>query len=123
MNVAVELPESDYQRLQKAAAAEGVTPAAWIAARLPAHVEVQTCSNGKPARTMADLFADRVGLVASDRSQSSAEIVDGAKPATMAERLAGRIGTLSGSGGRPSSDDVARSFAEFLEAKQRQGRL
>ena len=48
---------------------------------------------------------------------------DGAKPRTMAERLAGRIGKFSGSKGIPSSDNVAQSFAEHLEAKQREGRL
>ncbi|HYR06419.1 MAG TPA: hypothetical protein VEQ60_01545 [Longimicrobium sp.] len=48
---------------------------------------------------------------------------NGMKPKTMAERLAGRTGLLSGSKGLPSSDNVAQSFAEHLEAKQREGRL
>lgn len=73
MNVAVELPESDYQRLQTAAAAEGVTPAEWIAARLPAHVAVQTCSNGKPARTLADLFEGHIGRFSSGHGQPRIE--------------------------------------------------
>lgn len=45
------------------------------------------------------------------------------KPATMAERLAGRIGRISSGTGEPSSDNVAEHFAEYLEEKQRQGRL
>lgn len=45
------------------------------------------------------------------------------KPATMAERLAGRVGRISSGTGEPSSDDVAEHFAEYLEEKQRQGRL
>ena len=48
---------------------------------------------------------------------------NGAKAKTMAERLAGRVGLLSGSKGLPSSDNVAQSFAEHLEAKQRAGHL
>lgn len=45
------------------------------------------------------------------------------KPRTMAERLAGRVGRISSGTGEPSSDDVAEHFAEYLEEKQRQGRL
>lgn len=45
------------------------------------------------------------------------------KPLTMADRLAGRIGRFSSGSGEPSSDTVAQSFAEYLEAKQRAGRL
>jgi hypothetical protein len=45
------------------------------------------------------------------------------KPTTMADRLAGRIGRISSGSGRPNSDGVARSFAESLEEKQREGRL
>lgn len=48
---------------------------------------------------------------------------NGVKPKTMAERLAGRVGLLSGSKGLPGSDGVAQSFAAHLEAKQREGRL
>ena len=65
MNRSVELSDEDYARLQEAAAAEGVTPAEWIAGRLPVCPKAQPCGKGKPTRTMADLFAGRVGVVAS----------------------------------------------------------
>lgn len=45
------------------------------------------------------------------------------RPATMAERLAGRVGRISSGTGEPSSDNVAEHFAEYLEEKQPQGRL
>lgn len=45
------------------------------------------------------------------------------KSLTMADRLAGRIGRISSGSGEPGSDTVAQSFAEYLEEKQRAGRL
>lgn len=47
----------------------------------------------------------------------------GTRPATMAERLAGRVGRISSGTGEPSSDTIAQHVAEHLEEKQRQGRL
>jgi hypothetical protein len=64
MNRSVELPESDYARLEEAAAAEGVTPAAWIRERLP-QPSVTPCSNGKPAKSLADLFEGQIGRFSS----------------------------------------------------------
>lgn len=56
-----ELPDSDFDRLEEAAAAEGVTPAE----RLPLAPVVQPCSNSQPAKTLAERFAGRVGLIDS----------------------------------------------------------
>ncbi|HEX5869926.1 MAG TPA: hypothetical protein VFY65_05915 [Longimicrobium sp.] len=160
MSRSVELPDSDFERLEEAAAAEGVTPAEWIAGRLPACPEAQPCANGKPAKTLADLFAGRMGpldlggagtshvlevpepvyaaieeeagargltplswVVAQLPAPRTSPTPNGAKPRTMAERLAGRIGRISSGSGEPSSDDVAKSFAEHLEEKQRAGHL
>lgn len=144
MSRAVELSDEDYARLEEAAAAEGVVPAVWISERLPQPV-VQPCADEKPVQTLAERFAGHIGrfssghgkprieelresfgeyLEAKHRAEQAGSADTGvAKPVTMAERLAGRIGTLSGSGGQPSSDNVAQSFAEYLEAKQREGRL
>ena len=69
----VELPESDYVRLEEAAAAEGVTPAEWIAGRLPACPGIQPRSNGKPAQTLAERFAGRVGVIASGGKERLSE--------------------------------------------------
>ncbi len=189
MSRSVELTDAEYERLEQAAAAEGVAPAEWVAGRLPTRSnEPKPCVHARPAETMADLFAGRVGVIDSGgerRSEHQGEVLgemldeqrsgdqngdagtgnchvlkvpdpvytaiaeeagtrgltplgwivaqlpvrrpppapNGAKPRTMAERLAGRIGLFSGSRGLPTSDNVAQSFAEHLEAKQREGRL
>ena len=115
MSRSVELSDEEYAHLERAAEVEGITPAEWVARRIPTWaIEPEPCSNGTPARTMADVLAGRIGAFSSG---------NGPKPATMAERLAGRTGLFSGSNGLPSSDNVAQSFAEHLEAKQREGRL
>lgn len=174
MSRSIELSDEDYARLEQAAELERITPAEWIARRIPVcgEAEAQPSPNGKPEGTAVDILTERAGRIASAPNQAGAEVVYAtmaerlagrigrigsggteilseqsaeptrdtvedapraeqgggngtgtAKPATMAERLAGRIGTLSGSGGLPSSDDVAKSFAEYLEAKQRAGTL
>lgn len=113
MNLAVELPESDFIRLKEAAAAEGVTPAEWIAARLPAHVDVQTCSNGRPA-PRADLFAERIGRLNS----GSGEPVP-----TLAERFAGRVGVIASGGKERLSEHGSEIFREMLDDQRKAGRL
>jgi hypothetical protein len=90
----IELSEEDYARLERAAAQEGITPAEWVARRIPrwASAKPLTCPDGTPARTMADV-------------------------------LAGRVGLFSSGSGLPSSADASESFADYLEQKQREGRL
>lgn len=121
MSRSIELSDKDYARLEQAAAQERITPAEWIARRIPTcgEAEGQPSPNGTPRDTTADALTGRAGRLSSGRNQAGAEVVY----ANMAERLAGRIGRMSGSGGVPSSDDVAKSFAEHLEAKQRAGHL
>lgn len=94
MTRTIELPESVYTALRETAAASGLTPAAWIAARVGAPVT--------PAS--ADATAER--------------------PAgTLAERFAGRVGQVA-SGGRESlSQDTGQAFTDHLEAKRRAGGL
>ena len=93
MSRSIELSDEDYARLERAAEIEGITPAEWVASRVPTWRDApKVGTNGKPARTMADLFE-------------------------------GRIGRFSGSNGQPSSDNIRESFAEHLEQKQREGRL
>lgn len=189
MSRLVELSDEDYARLERAAEVERVTPAEWVARRIPTWADPQPSDNGKPAQTMADRLAGRIGLFGSGgkerpsehQSDNSGErhegqrstercgdpgtgachvlevpdplytaiadeaqtrgltplgwivaqlparepgsALNGAKPRTMAERLAGRIGRISSGTGEPSSDNVAKSFAEHLEEKQRAGHL
>lgn len=54
-----------------------------------------------------------------DGNPSSAD----GRPKTMAERLAGRLGRIGSGTGLPAADEAADSFAEYLLAKQREGRL
>lgn len=62
MSRTVELTEPVYRALRDAAEASGLSPAAWIAVRVgaPAKVEAEP-----PAGTLAELFAGRVGQIAS----------------------------------------------------------
>jgi len=62
MSRIIELPEPVYLALRDAAEPSGVSPAAWIAARVGAPTEDGPDS---PARTLAELFAGRVGQIAS----------------------------------------------------------
>lgn len=70
MSQRIDLPEPVYQALQLAAAATGTTPEGWIAAHLPARET--PASNG--ARTLADLFADRTGRIASGGKEKLSEL-------------------------------------------------
>lgn len=62
MSQTLEIPDSVFDALKKAAEAGGTTPVEWIAARL---AEPSPGAVGSPdsARTLADRFAGRVGLV------------------------------------------------------------
>jgi hypothetical protein len=66
----LELPDVLYAALQKAAEASGITPEGWIAAHLP-HENNQTFSS-KP-KTLADLFAGRVGRMRSGGKETLSE--------------------------------------------------
>jgi hypothetical protein len=58
MSQPLELPDEVYSALQEAAAESGMTPADWIAARLPPKRREPLPQH---AKTMADLFAGRIG--------------------------------------------------------------
>jgi hypothetical protein len=63
MSRSIELSDEDYAHLERAAEMERVTPAEWVARRIPTWAaEPEPCPNGTPARTMADVLAGRVGL-------------------------------------------------------------
>lgn len=67
MNRTVELPEDVYAALREAAKAIGMTPADWIAAHLPSRsASAADGHEGRPsARTLADEFTGRIGVIAS----------------------------------------------------------
>jgi len=61
----LELSDSVYEQLEATASASGITAEAWIAKHLPSAPSALPSKNGDAPRTMAELFAGRVGLVAS----------------------------------------------------------
>jgi hypothetical protein len=74
---AIEFSEQDYAAIKRAAAAEGMPLDAWIVAHLPLDAaasepaEAAPCPEAKPAKTMADLFAGRLGRFNSGNGQPS----------------------------------------------------
>lgn len=65
MSRTVELPEAVYAALHEAAEASGMTPAAWIAAHLPGPSATDREQVQPTARTLADEFAGRTGVIGS----------------------------------------------------------
>lgn len=61
MSQILELRDSVYAALQRAAEANGTTPEAWIESRLP--MEVNTSSSSEP-KSLADLLEGRIGRIA-----------------------------------------------------------
>jgi hypothetical protein len=77
MSRTIELPEWLDAALKKAADESGTTPVEWIAARL---VETPNPPSASPqAKSLADLFAGRLGLIEGDEA--------GRKGADFAEHL------------------------------------
>ncbi len=85
MNQLLELPEPIFAALQEAARAGGKTPAEWIASRL--------AESRPPApATLADLFAGRIGRIASGgRERLSEEGGRSFADHLEAKRHAGRL--------------------------------
>jgi hypothetical protein len=75
MSHILKIPDTLYAALKEAANASGLTPVGWIAAHLPqAQREggMETEQAGGP-RTLADLFAGRVGRVQSGGKERLSE--------------------------------------------------
>ena len=71
MSHRLEIPDALYDALKEAADASGVTPLDWIAAHLP---QSPTTEGAEPApRTLADLFAGRVGRIQSGGKEQLSE--------------------------------------------------
>lgn len=71
MSQIVELPENVWSALQQAAEASGVTPAGWIASRLPSTAEIngtsasaeEECSDDLEPPTYSSVPLEKVGSV------------------------------------------------------------
>jgi hypothetical protein len=70
MSRIIELPEPVYLALRDAAEASGISPAAWIAVQVGAPSEA---GSEPTARTLAELFAGRVGQIASGGKEPLSE--------------------------------------------------
>lgn len=98
MSKMIEVSDQDYERIQDAAAKDGMPLGPWVVANLPLEsaggepAVTPPCTNGKPARTMADRFAGRLGVVASEGD--------------------GRL-----------SENTGEKFTDYLEEKRRAGTL
>lgn len=93
MSRMLELPDSVYEALREAAAARGLSPAAWISAHLS-------------------------GDVAPEPSRENAE-----SPQTLADLFTGRVGRIGSGGRERLSESTGEQFAEHLEAKRRANHL
>ncbi|ETX05731.1 hypothetical protein [Candidatus Entotheonella palauensis] len=94
MSHMLEIPDTLYAALQKAADASGTTPLGWIAAHLPNPVDAE------------DL-----------RKEYDAE------PKTLADLFAGRVGRIRSGGEERLSEDCGAKFTDSLEAKRGSGSL
>src|ERR1051325_10506333 len=110
----IELPDEVYERIAAEASAAGTTPAEWIAAQVWPPPTVGSSpsvpADGAP-RTMADLFAGRVGLVASNGGGRLSQDADEAFAGrTLADMMEGLIGTYSSSGSESLPENHSALF-------------
>lgn len=93
MSRTLELPDPIFADLEEAAAEAGLTPAAWIAARLPTAAEDECRSNGQRPKQ------------------------------SIAERFPGRFGVIDTGGRARAAENIGERFAEHLAEQRRAGRL
>jgi hypothetical protein len=101
MSRTIEIPDEDYARIQQAAAREGMAVEAWVVER---------------ARSVHE---EERGA----RAQLPRSSLNGSGPRTMAELLAGRLGRFNSGRAGLGSPAAGMTFGDYLEEKQRQGRL
>ncbi len=75
MSYLLEIPDELYAVLKEAAEASGTTPLGWIAAHLPPTKGRESLPEGlkEGPRTLAELFADRVGRIRSGGKECLSE--------------------------------------------------
>jgi hypothetical protein len=73
MSKMIEVPEELFERLERAAAAEGLTPVAWLDARLRVLRGSRHAGANENAGTVSDRLAGLVGVVASGGQERLSE--------------------------------------------------
>ena len=88
MSQMLEIPDALYTALQRAAAASGLSPLAWIAAHLPTPQvpSDEGLDQERGPKTLADLFAGRVGRIRSGGKDRLSEEYGGAFTDYLEER-------------------------------------
>lgn len=85
MSTMIEVPEDLFSHLDRASAAEGLTPRGWLGEKLPERAVV-------PARTMGERLAGRLGRIGSRTGHpSAAEASDAFADYLLAKQRAGRL--------------------------------
>ena len=107
MSKSIDLSDEVYRRIEAEASAAGITPAEWIAARLP---ECCPAANGAGAPQAV-----------SEEPSRAAGVVE--SPKTLFERMAPHIGRVASGGIERLSQPSGNAFADYLVAKKREGRL
>ncbi|HEX6747464.1 MAG TPA: hypothetical protein VF092_09275 [Longimicrobium sp.] len=110
MSKSIELSDEVYARIEAEASAAGITPAEWIAARLP-----ECCPDANGASAPSDASEPSSGSAAATENGAST-------PKTLADRMAGYIGRVSSERGDLSSRH-RELFLEGLLEKKRTGHL
>jgi hypothetical protein len=128
MSKTIEVSEQDYARIRDAADADGMPLGEWVVANLPLEqsrtdVPAATpCVEPKTGRTMADRFAGRLGLVASEGDGHANPRPNGQTLAERATEL-GLVGVVNSGGAERLSERHSEVFGEMLEEQRRAGRL
>lgn len=73
MSKMIEVPEDLFAHLDRAAAAERLTPRVWMNDRLPQPMSGCPGGGDGEPKTLADLFAGRVGLFSSGNGEPRLE--------------------------------------------------
>lgn len=76
MSRKIELPNTVYDALEQAAKDSGTTPVGWIKSHLPGMSQSEKSKDvaGPKTRTLADLFAGRVGRIRSGSQETLSEM-------------------------------------------------
>jgi hypothetical protein len=92
MSRILEIPDPVFTALRQAAEACGMTPVGWIAAHLPQPAAPEPAEHAAPgARTLADLFAGRVGRIEGGGHVLPEETAERFTDYLEAKRRAGRL--------------------------------